>query len=627
MSTDPAALALAVGTSFYWSLLAKVTVLLGGGLLVQRCMSRTRAAAQHMVLAATMVATLAVPCAAWLLSPVTIEVRSAHVEAPGRMSHEGTQPMPEAAPTATTLSRATSGTTVAGLTVMDAFGAAWLLGIAIGVVPLAVSVWRIRQLRREAVPAAHVLLAGWDVARLTGQRHTIDVLLHEAAGVPATCGVFTPFVLLPLDAREWGDGDIRRALLHEFEHIRRRDVLLSMLGRLACAVYWFHPLVWMATRRMHLEAERACDDAVVAHADRADYAAQLVALGARITGHRLVPGVPMAARTPSDLAVRVSAILAEQGPRGRVGRRTALTLAACASLLVLVVSPLRAARALDATVGNAAQSQASASARGDGPSFEVASIKITSPEVTRARDGRVSGGFSVGGRYQVQNYPLRSLIAAAYLRPQINPDFLIAGGPSWIDSARFDIEARAAGEFAPGPDGPSAPRRVMLQKLLAERFGLRTHIEPRDMSIFTLVRVRPSRLGPGLRPAGTCEPSESGRSHNASNPALPCAVSVGPGSVVMRRVPILQLVNLLPRFVNRAVVDNTGLEGPLDVDLTWTPAPGEWVAPPVADVPAPATDGPSLFTALAEQLGLRLVSARGAVDYLIIDDVHLPTEN
>src|SRR4051812_22121363 len=106
----------------------------------------------------------------------------------------------------------------------------------------------------------------------------------------------------------------------------------------------------------------------------------------------------------------------------------------------------------------------------DIPKFEVVSIKPN-----KSGEDRVSGGFLPGGYYRVTNYPLRSLIAAAYLRPQINPDFLISGGPEWIDSDRFDIEARAAGEFPAAPDSPTAPRRMMLQQLLAERFGLQVH--------------------------------------------------------------------------------------------------------------------------------------------------------
>src|SRR5262245_40491357 len=127
--------------------------------------------------------------------------------------------------------------------------------------------------------------------------------------------------------------------------------------------------------------------------------------------------------------------------------------------------------------------------------FEVASIKVN-----KSGEDRVSSGFLPGGLYRVSNYPLRSLVAAAYLRPQVNPGFLIEGGPEWIDSTRFDIEARAAGEFPAGPDSPTAPRRVMLQNLLAERFGLKVHHETRQGDVYVVTFARPDRKpGPQLQ--------------------------------------------------------------------------------------------------------------------------------
>jgi len=88
------------------------------------------------------------------------------------------------------------------------------------------------------------------------------------------------------------------------------------------------------------------------------------------------------------------------------------------------------------------------------------------------------------------------------------------------------------------------------------------------------------------------------------------------------------LTNLLPRFVNRVVIDRTGLTGVFDFELMWTPAPGEWVAPPLpGGAGAPPADGPSLFTALNEQLGLKLESTRGPVEILVIDRAQMPTVN
>jgi uncharacterized protein (TIGR03435 family) len=244
--------------------------------------------------------------------------------------------------------------------------------------------------------------------------------------------------------------------------------------------------------------------------------------------------------------------------------------------------------------------------------FEVASIKQN-----KSGEERVSGGFLPGGLYRVANYPLRSLIAAAFMRPQVNPDFLIAGGPEWMDSDRFDIEARAAGEFPSGPDGPTAPRRLMLQALLADRFGLRVHYEPRDRDFYALTPIRSDqKWGPQLR-LSTADCTAQGA----------CAVKLGPGNIASAGMTISQLMNLLPRFVDRVVVDNTGLADRFELRLTWTPAPGEWIAPVAGGNATAAPDGPSLFTAVQEQLGLKLQPRKGPVDTLIVDHAEKPTQN
>jgi len=248
--------------------------------------------------------------------------------------------------------------------------------------------------------------------------------------------------------------------------------------------------------------------------------------------------------------------------------------------------------------------------------FEVAVVKVND-----SGEARVTGGFQLGGRYSVTNYPLRALIAAAYLRPQVNPDFLIAGGPDWIDTARFNVEAKAAGEFPAGPDGPDAPRRVMLQRLLAERFGLKAHHESRPGRIFALLRIKDDQLGPNLR-ASTLDCAAT-----TAPPPPACAPRLAPGSLTLSSVPLTALVNLLPRFVDHVVVDSTGLTGRFDVQLTWTPGPTEWIPPPSAAGEVPKEDGSSLTTALREQLGLRLQSQTAPVDVLVIDAATWPTGN
>jgi hypothetical protein len=166
------------------------------------------------------------------------------------------------------------------------------------------------------------------------------VLQHEGIAAPLTCGLVNPVIILPVDVDSWSDAALERALIHELEHIRRGDWLVQLAARVACAVYWFHPLVWVAWRRLCVECERACDDAVIERCERADYAEQLVALARRVSIAPLEPILLMAGRT--DLSVRVRAILDASQFRGRAGVAAVGLAAIAAAIFVAAVSPLHA---------------------------------------------------------------------------------------------------------------------------------------------------------------------------------------------------------------------------------------------------------------------------------------------
>jgi TonB family protein len=123
------------------------------------------------------------------------------------------------------------------------------------------------------------------------------------------------------------------------EHVRRRDWVTHCAARAICAVYWFHPLAWMTWRRLELEAERACDDAVLGHSEATAYADQLVAVARRLSAGARQPVLAMASR--ADLSARVSAVLDGRQRRGRVGARLVTAAAIAVAFVVAAVSPLR----------------------------------------------------------------------------------------------------------------------------------------------------------------------------------------------------------------------------------------------------------------------------------------------
>src|SRR6202521_1408382 len=178
------------------------------------------------------------------------------------------------------------------------------------------------------------------------------------------------------------------------------------------------------------------------------------------------------------------------------------------------------------------RAQGPATGAGD-PVFEVASVKVN-----KSGDNRIGIGFQPGGRFRATNVPLRELVSAAYGTPQPLPAFQISGGPKWIESDRFDIVAKAAGDPQPTPNGPPPEMFLMLRSLLAERFQLMVHRETKEVPIYTLVMARSDgKLGAQLRPTTTdCAALMNAmRARGGPPPApapgerMPCGMRMFPG--------------------------------------------------------------------------------------------------
>jgi uncharacterized protein (TIGR03435 family) len=255
--------------------------------------------------------------------------------------------------------------------------------------------------------------------------------------------------------------------------------------------------------------------------------------------------------------------------------------------------------------------------------FEVVSIKPFDPSATF----RLS---MTPNRYDVAGMPLRGLVSQALVTP---PNRII-GLPEWVDKERYAITAKA-------PEGmPSTAIFTMIANLLKDRFNLTMHRETREMPVYNLVFARvDKRLGPGLKETSAeCLAMISARLEAAQRGGAPPAdpngcvsVRINPGVASFRGALAATIAGSLPPFVGRPVFDKTGLTGYYDFTLKWAPAPGSdtlpFGLPPggVPDAPPPADpDAPSIFTAVQEQLGLKLESARGPVDVIVIDRIEKP---
>ena len=247
--------------------------------------------------------------------------------------------------------------------------------------------------------------------------------------------------------------------------------------------------------------------------------------------------------------------------------------------------------------------------------FEVASVK---PSFSASDRALVQ---AVPGRLLMQNFAPRTLIVLAYGVA----DYQVAGGPSWIGSDRYDVQAKAEGDATVQQmEGP------MLQALLVERFKLAFHRETQQLPVYELTRAAgDAKLQPTKE--GSCT------TYSLDVPAPRASVTGAPGTAFCgfphltlngknraldgKGVSMATLAGNIARSVRRSVVDKTGLTGTYDLHLEWTDAP-------LTDIPNPeVSNRPSIFTAITEQLGLKLESAKGPVEVIVIDRIERPSQN
>jgi len=259
--------------------------------------------------------------------------------------------------------------------------------------------------------------------------------------------------------------------------------------------------------------------------------------------------------------------------------------------------------------------------------FEVASVKAN-------KSGDSNGNLRglPGGRVQATNMPVRPIITFAY---QV-AGYQLVGGPAWLTTDRYDLiakmeDAADATPAVPGANAPS-PMQLALRHLLEERFKLRVHRESREMDIYALVMAKPGGSpGPNLKPTTQdCAAVGAAARRGEPPPAPPpgqvlCGIQGGPGRLRFGGLPAVSLAQAFAGPAGRMVVDRTGLTGSWDFELNYAPegrgGPGGGDAAPVDP------NAPSFFTAIQEQLGLKLEPTKGPVEVLVIDSVEKAVED
>ena len=465
-------------------------------------------------------------------------------------------------------------------------------------------------------------------------QRNIRLFLSSSGMEPGIFGFIRPILLWPAGLSDrLDDPQIEAIMAHEIEHVRRNDNLTSAIHAFVEAIFWFHPLVWWMGTKLNEERERACDEKVIEQQARPDAYAESIL---KVCSFCMEPASAcISGVSGADLKSRILRIMSQRSTSVlTVGRKCIL----CTAALLILATPVCFGVLRGQSAPPASPSGQTALWTPDLPKYEVASIKPSSEEDGRIRMMMTPDGISLNGA-QVQ-----MLLQQAF---GVERDRIV-GAPDWVRSKRYDIEAKVTPDDAPRLEKLKIEqRRAMLLPLLEERFGLKYHRETRELPMYALVVAKGgAKLKESTTPIAP-PPGAPGVSGDHAAPDAPVGLGgppkdrignpgmmrMSPGAIEANGGGMQFLAHALSAIVGRSVVDKTGLTGNYDFNLNWTPDQGSMPMPgPGAggstrgDAPVDP-NGPSLFTALEEQLGLKLESQKGTVDVIVIDHIDLPSEN
>jgi len=345
-------------------MLVKVTVFLLIGFGVQR-IRRFPASLRHAVWSALLCSIVLLPLLTIALPRWSVEFRSpSPVQTALPVAASGAEPVNQPMSSApSSLLSGTNSSQIAGAQggelpakplpqsldvraiVIQICSIAWFIGFAFVLGRLGIGLLAVRRIRLSSKPAGdRTLRIADDARRSMGVRPHVAVLnmTGGSIGVPITWGVFRPVVALPAGSVSWSDDCLRTALLHEFAHVKRSDWLQQMAATFACAVYWFHPLIWLAARSLREESERACDDCVLCRGvPPADYAQSLVDVVRSLPDGYAFPVAAIGMAAPSEIERRLRGILATGSDRREAGQRHLAAIAIVAAAILLPLAALR----------------------------------------------------------------------------------------------------------------------------------------------------------------------------------------------------------------------------------------------------------------------------------------------
>ena len=523
------------------------------------------------------------------------------------------RPFPQAA-----VSQAASATFFSGLARLlpSLLAAAWVCGFVI-----VLAIWLVRWRRvSAAIRNATPLQQGREVEMLRrlekagGIRKTIEILLSRASLEPGILGIVRPILVWPAGISDrLEDPHLEAIVAHEVWHVRRNDNLAATVHMVVEAIFWFHPLVWWLGARMVDERERACDEEVLQRGSQPQvYAESILRICEFCLGSPLacVAGV-----TGSDLKKRIVNIMNKSVARKlNFGKKLLLTAVGVAAIALPIMFGL------------------AKPAQGSAPNTAVLTAAYQQVSVTPGETGNGIIQTRImfhPDSFMAKNQTLHELIRLAYGVQ----DNQISGGPDWISTAMFNIEAKldssAAAELEKlSPEQRKAARDLMLQNLLADQFKVAIHRESKLLPAYVMVIAK---NGPKIQAAKPGDTYPNGIMLNGL-PAGPQKFAFAPDGFTAQALPMSFVAERLAMHLNQPVVDRTGLTGDYDFTLKFSSDGampdhkemhgGKETAVHTLPVSSTMT---ALLAAIEDQLGLKLEPQTIPMPVLIVDRAENPS--